>query len=321
MNKMTFVSKCKLLVLVVLLLITIRLSLQTRLRNENKVRTATFLSPKFVLEPGLVANKFYNNIDFPKGHIAIKSFDAEVVDESRNPVPLYETYLHHWLVVRYYQQKGMEVSKYHDNLGFEQSDYILVRNSGICDRDLFQYFGLGSETRKTVQYVPDPYGIEVGNPLEVPPGYEERWLLNVHAIETRGSEDRMGCTECRCDLYNVTKDEYDRDIEPNYIGGLRCCHDETRCRTREGFQGAKRSLYLKYTIKYVDWHAFIKPVKIYILDVTDTWKRRKSTGLMPSRHHCQVMNTSNLVICFQSLDPKLVGITNIKSSIGYPINA
>ncbi|XP_004242193.1 uncharacterized protein [Solanum lycopersicum] len=285
---MTFVSKCKLLVLVVLLLITIRLSLQTRLRNENKVRTATFLSPKFVLEPGLVANKFYNNIDFPNGHIAIKSFDAEVVDESRNPVPLYETYLHHWLVVRYYQQKGMEVSKYHDNLGFEQSDYILVRNSGICDRDLFQYFGLGSETRKTVQYVPDPYGIEVGNPLEVPPGYEERWLLNVHAIETRGSEDRMGCTECRCDLYNVTKDEYDRDIEPNYIGGLRCCHDETRCRTREGFQGAKRSLYLKYTIKYVDWHAFIKPVKIYILDVTDTWKRRKSTGLMPSRHHCQI---------------------------------
>ncbi|MCD7466639.1 hypothetical protein HAX54_003550 [Datura stramonium] len=283
---MTLNSKCQLLVLAGLLLIAIAPSLQTRLRNENKVKTAIFLSPNFVLEPGLVANKFYYNIDFPKGHIAIKSFDAEVVDELRNPVPLHETYLHHWLVVRYYQQKGLEVSKYRGNLGLKQSDFIIVRNSGICERDLFQYFGLGSETRKTVTNVPDPYGIEVGNPVEVPPGYEERWLLNVHAIETRGSIDRLGCTECRCDLYNVTKDEYDQDIEPDYIGGLRCCYDETRCKTREGFRGPKRSLYLKYTIKYVDWHACI-PVNIYILDVTDTWKRWESTGLM-SRHHCQI---------------------------------
>ncbi|XP_059299758.1 uncharacterized protein LOC132052292 isoform X2 [Lycium ferocissimum] len=284
---MTFNSKCQLLVLAVLLLTEIGPSLQTRLRNENKVKTASFLSPNFVLEPGLVVNKFYYNIDFPKGHIAIKSFDAEVVDESRNPVPLHETYLHHWLVVRYYQRKGLEMSKYPSDLGFDQSDFIVVRNSGLCERDLSQYFGLGSETRKTVTYVPDPYGIEVGNPVEVPPGYEERWLLNIHAIETRGSEDRLGCTECRCDLYNVTKDEYDRDIEPNYIGGMRCCHDETRCRTREGLQGPKRSLYLKYTIKYVDWHAFIIPVNIYILDVTDTWKKRESTGPI-SRHHCQI---------------------------------
>lgn len=297
---MTSNSKCQKVVLAVLLLIAIGPSVQTRLKNENKVKTATFLSPKFVLEPGFVANKFYYNIDFPKGHFAIKSFDAEVVDESRNSVPLYETYLHHWLVVRYYQQKGLEESKYHGGLGFGQSDYIIVRNSGICERDLFQYFGLGSETRKTVKYVPDPYGIEVGNPVEVPPGYEERWLLNVHAIE------RMGCIECRCDLYNVTKDEYGRDIEPNYIGGLRCCYDETRCRTRKGFQGPKRSLYLKYTIKYVDWHAFIMPVKIYILDVTHTWKRQNTTGFMSSRHHCQVMTTSNLHICFPSQNPLML---------------
>ncbi|KAM3232695.1 hypothetical protein T459_33176 [Capsicum annuum] len=284
---MRFNSKCQLLVLAGLLLIAIGPSLQTRLRNENNVKTATFLSPNFVLEPGSVINKFYYNIDFPKGHIAIKSFDAEVVDESRNPVPLHAIYLHHWLVARYYQRKVFGVSKYNGHLGFNQSDFIMVRNSGICEMDLPQYFGLGSETRKTVTYVPDPYGIEVGNPVEVPPGYDERWFLNVHAIDTRGSKDMLGCTECRCDLYNVTKDEYNRDIEPNYIGGLRCCYDETRCRTREGFQGPKRSLYLKYTVKYVNWHAFIVPVKIYMLDVTDTWKKQESTGLV-SRHHCQI---------------------------------
>ncbi|XP_018625229.1 uncharacterized protein [Nicotiana tomentosiformis] len=281
---MTSKLKCQLLVLAVLLLIAISPSL---LRNENKVKTSVFRSPKFVLETGLVCNKFYYNIAFPKSHIAIKSFNAEVVDEAWNPVPLHETYLHHWLVVRYYQRKGVKVSKYHGDLRFQNSDFIIASNSGMCERDLYQYFGLGSETRKTATYVPDPYGIEVGNPGEVPPGYEERWLLNVHAIDTRGSEDRLGCTECRCDLYNVTKDEYNRDIGPDYIGGLRCCYDETRCRVGKGFEGLERSLYLKYTIKYVDWDASVIPVEIYILDVTDTWKKPESTGLM-SRHHCQI---------------------------------
>ena len=35
------------------------------------------------------------DIDFRKGHIGIKSFDVEVVDEDGNFVPLYEAYLHH----------------------------------------------------------------------------------------------------------------------------------------------------------------------------------------------------------------------------------
>ncbi|KAM3289932.1 hypothetical protein P3S67_018221 [Capsicum chacoense] len=231
---------------------------------------------------------FYYDIDFPKGHIALKSFDAEVVDEAGYLVPLHEIYLHHWVVVRYYHRKGVDVAKYHGNLGFHKSDFIIKRNSGICDGGLSQYFGLGSETRKTITYVPDPYGIEVGNPVEVPPGYEERWMLNVHAIDTRAAEDRLGCTECRCDLYNVSKDEYDRVIEPDYIGGLRCCYDETRCRVKDGFQGSRRSLYLKYTVKYIDWDASILPVKIYILDVTDTWKRTGKSIATVARHHCLI---------------------------------
>ncbi|KAG5572510.1 hypothetical protein H5410_062276 [Solanum commersonii] len=214
-----------------------------------------------MLEPGSVSNKYYNNIDFPKGHIVVKSFVAEVVDEAGNLVPLYETYLHHWVVVRYYYRKGVGPSS---------------------------IFGLGSETRKKITYVPDPYGIEVGNPVEVPPGYEERWLFNIHAIDTRGAEDRLGCIECRCDLYNVTKDENDRVIETDYIGGLRCCYDETRCRVKDGFHGLRRNLYLKYTVKYIDWVASIVPVKIYILDITDTWKKPEKSIATVARHHCQI---------------------------------
>ncbi|GLT39909.1 hypothetical protein SLA2020_140750 [Shorea laevis] len=253
-------------------------------RNENEVKTVVFLSPKFVLEPGSVVDGYYYNIDFPRGHIALKSFNAEVIDESGNPIPLHETYLHHWVVARYYRQRrDVRVLEDNGNEKLSKSDYMLVRNSGICqNHSLGQYFGLGSETRKTETHVPDPYGIEVGNPAEIPDGYEEQWMLNVHAIDTRGAEDKLGCIECRCDLYNVTEDEYGRPLRPDYVGGLHCCYDKAQCRVRKGFEGARRSLYLRYTVKWVDWDSSILPVKIYIFDVTDTWTRSKP------EHHCQV---------------------------------
>ncbi|KAM7480227.1 hypothetical protein LguiA_028440 [Lonicera macranthoides] len=261
---------------------------QARLANENGVKSSTFLSPKFVLGPGSVANKYYYNIDFPKGHIAIKNFNAEVVDEAGNPVPLYETYLHHWVVLRYYQRKGVEIPKYHGNLGFHQSDMIIVQNSGLCESGLSQYFGLGSETRKTDTHVPDPYGIEVGNEEEIPAGYEERWLLNVHAIDTRGTEDRLGCTECKCDLYNVTVNEYGQPLKPDYIGGLECCYDERQCKLRKGFVSARRGLFMRYKVEWVDWDSSIVPVKIYIFDVTDRWKKSDESKGLTARHICQI---------------------------------
>jgi hypothetical protein len=243
--------------------------------TEDKVKSAVFLSPKFELRPGSVVNGYYYDIDFPRGHIAIKSFDAEVVDEDGNPVPLHETYLHHWLVVRYHQSKD--------------SGRVHVRNSGICQGNtLDQYFGLGSETRGTVTDIPDPFGIEIGNPEEIPEGFEEKWLVNVHAIDTRGAEDRLGCTECKCELYNVTVDEYGKAIRPDYKGGLLCCYDDTQCKLKEGFEGPKRSLYLKYTIKWVDWDDFIVPVKIYIFDVSDTLKLSDDSKGMNSDRNCKV---------------------------------
>ncbi|KAL0354916.1 UNVERIFIED_CONTAM: hypothetical protein Sradi_3938500 [Sesamum radiatum] len=281
-------SECLLRYMSIVFLLFMVQSSQAQLKSENGVKTDVFLSPMFELEPGSVCNKLYYNVDFPRGHIAIKNFNGEVIDEKGNPVPLHETYLHHWAAVRYYQQKGTDIPKRHDDLPFLRSDQITVMNSGVCDNALPQYFGLGSETRRTSTYVPDPYGIEVGNPADIPDGYEEQWLLNVHAIDTRGAEDKLGCTECRCDLYNVTADEYSRALPPNYTGGFKCCYDSARCRVKEEFEGVKRSLFLRYTVSYVDWDASVVPVKIYILDVTDIWtKADESTGLK-ARHNCLV---------------------------------
>ncbi|KAK7319309.1 hypothetical protein RJT34_04028 [Clitoria ternatea] len=262
--------------------------------NNNNIKTSVFLSPKFELGPGSVVNRYLYGIDFPRGHIALKSFNAEVVDEAGNPVPLHETYLHHWVVARYYQKKGSVTHiRYDGHRALQQSDsdsdYFIVRNSGICQRQtLGQYYGLGSETRGTATDIPDPFGIVVGDPAEIPEGYEEKWLLNVHAIDTRGVVDKLGCTECRCDLYNVTKDEFGRPLMPGYKGGLRCCYDYTQCKLKEGFNGPKRSLYLRYTVKWVDWDKFIVPVKIYILDVTDTLKISDDSEGKSQQHDCQV---------------------------------
>ncbi|CAN1177975.1 hypothetical protein LINPERHAP2_LOCUS33418 [Linum perenne] len=252
---------------------------QAVLGNGYNVKSATFLSPEFVLGPGSVENRFYGSIDFPTGHIGIKSFDAEVVDQLGNSIPLHETYLHHWALARYHVTKSTG--------GANNSTFAIVRNSGICQGTVNgQYYGIGSETRKTSTRVPDPYAIQVGNPADIPDGYEEKWLLNIHAIDTRGVEDKLGCTECLCNLYNFTNYE---SLPSNYIGGLRCCKDHSQCKLKQGFQGSRRSLYLRYTVKWVDWDDEILPVQIFIFDVTDTGKRQPgSTRDHGPEYGCQV---------------------------------
>ena len=113
-------------------------------------------------------------------------------------------------------------------------------------------------------------------------------MLNVHAIDTRGAEDKLGCTECRCDLYNITVDEYGRPLRPDYKGGLLCCYDHTQCKVKHGFEAVRRTLYLRYTVTWVDMDRSVLPVKIYIFDITDSWKRsRSSTGII-AEHECKV---------------------------------
>ena len=108
-------------------------------------------------------------------------------------------------------------------------------------------------------------------------------MVNVHAIDTRGVEDRMGCTECKCDLYNVTA-----NLSPDYKGGLQCCPDNGNCKLMKGFSGLKQKLYLKYTVMWINWEEFMVPVKIYIFDVTDTLKISDKSKGMSLKHDCKV---------------------------------
>ncbi|CAO2184468.1 unnamed protein product [Urochloa humidicola] len=233
--------------------------------HGHLLKSKTFLSPAISLRPGSVSNKWYYDVAFPRGHLALKSFNGELVDSRGAPVPLHETYLHHWLVSPYY---------YHPtNTGAGERRRLPRPNAGVCGSVLGQYFGLGAETRRTATWVPDPYGVEIGDPAAAPAdGYEEQWSLNVHAIDTRGAADRLGCAECRCDLYNVTVDEDGRRIAAGYAGGTRCCYDGMRCRVEERFaDGEPRVIFLRYTVMWLDWSdAAVVPVRIYILDVTDT---------------------------------------------------
>ncbi|XP_047327946.1 uncharacterized protein LOC124931510 [Impatiens glandulifera] len=235
----------------------------------NRVKSAVFRSPAIELEPGSVSMKYFYNLDFPRGHIAIKGVQVELVDENNKPIPSGEAYLHHWIITRYYQRINTKTQ-----INSKLPIFIEQRNSGLCEEHVGQYFGLGSESQKTISDIPDPYGIEVGNPSDIPAGYVDGWAMVPHIIDTRGVEDRLGCTECVCELYNLT--------QPGYIGGLFCCGDETNCRLKSVFKGReKMKYYMRYIVKWVDFDDSVLPVRIYILDVTD------SSG-EESIHNCQL---------------------------------
>ncbi|MED6118854.1 hypothetical protein PIB30_006347 [Stylosanthes scabra] len=293
---MWFPTKDMMISLAILLLVLLTPCSSSYWNTQNKIKTAIHYSPGIELGPGSVSNRIYYDIEFPRGHVALKGVTAEVVDEAGNPVPLHQTYLHHWGLFRYYESKSklLTDTRYdpHRVLHMSHSSsnsHILVRNSGICQGIILgQYYGIGSETRGTNTDIPDPFGLEIGNPAEVPEGYEEKWYLNIHAIDTRGVEDKLGCTECRCDLYNVTMDEYGIPLSPSYEGGLNCCYDQTQCRLKKGFQAPKRTLYLRYTVKWIDWNDNVVPVKIYVLDVTDTLKISDTSNIESSDHNCLV---------------------------------
>ncbi|XP_027351320.1 uncharacterized protein LOC113862432 [Abrus precatorius] len=274
-----------------LLLPSTSYSLYQELRNP--IKTATFVSESFELRPGTVASKTLMNIEFPKGHIGIKSFDAELVDQEGNSIPLYEAYLHHWFAIKYFENTTMAHNpKLHHSL---LDGFIYKRNDGTCNDFLLpHYWGFGSESRGTTSNIPDPFAVELGNPTQIPNGYEEKWLFSIMVIDTRGTQDRKGCSECRCDLfnlpndfYNVTKDIHGQPLTTDYKGGLFCCQDNLTCKLKEGFQGPKRNLSLRYKIRWVEWDKYQVPLKVYILDSTDKMRSNGSHTI----HDCQAEYT------------------------------
>jgi hypothetical protein len=59
--------------------------------------TETFLSEGIKIRPGDVNNKIYN-VSAPTGSFATVDFNAELVYENGDPVPLSDVYLHHWIM-------------------------------------------------------------------------------------------------------------------------------------------------------------------------------------------------------------------------------
>ncbi|XLU42840.1 hypothetical protein S245_037654, partial [Arachis hypogaea] len=232
------------------------------------------------------------DIEFPRGHIGIKNFQAELVDEHQNSLPLYEAYLHHYFVLRYFENVTMSRQA-------NQSQPIygkyFRRNDGVCQGSVNSYsWGLGVDARKTSLELPDPFRIEVGtHPENVPKEYnEEKWLFDIMVIDTRGTEDKKGCTECRCDHYNVKSEDFvsktgidGKPMSGDYKGGIFCCEKTSQCKLQKGYNNKQqRKAFLKYTITWVDWDQYQVPIKFYILDVTDQVTYNGSEPI----HNCMV---------------------------------
>ncbi|CAM6041290.1 unnamed protein product [Sphagnum compactum] len=260
--------------------------------NPNSVKRETFRSPPMRFRPGDVKNKFFD-VQVPKGHIGKRDFFAEIVDENGVSVPLHEVYLHHWvmmgLAVPKKKKSAAEMtatvkeimtkarnshaddvvapSHHHHHLGRRQHSRYATDDKGE-DYIVLNFFGVGGETRGTLTRYPAPFAMEVGAPSSIPEGYERAWFLNVHGIDTRGAVNRMGCTECRCDLFNATTTERGDPLPEGYLGGLHCCTDERHCAVKEDFHGPERTLYLQYTWEYVEWDECVVPTSQFGIDVT-----------------------------------------------------
>ncbi|CAM6022501.1 unnamed protein product, partial [Sphagnum balticum] len=263
--------------------------------NPSFVRRETFRSPAMIFRPGDVKEKFFHG-EVPKGHIGVRDFFAEFVDEDGVSVPLHEVYLHHWVMVefvlpkknlaRHMEMVMMDMRNSHTPSRAGDDDVVTlgrrhghhhhhhhhhyVRSERPRHPNPLNYMGVGGETRGTETRYPAPFAMETGATAKVPKGFEAVWILNVHGIDTRGAVTKIGCSECRCDLYNVTTTEKGDPLPQGYMGGLHCCSDERRCAVEEGFvNGPERTLYLQYTWEYVEWDECVVPTTLIGIDVTD----------------------------------------------------
>jgi hypothetical protein len=92
-------------------------------------------------------------------------------------------------------------------------------------------------------------------------------VLNTHLIDIRGAPNKRACEECKCSelgtrgFLNVT------------TGGLSCCHstdfDGGKCPTKPGTVHRNQTYYIRYTLKWKDFDATIKPLEVITFDATD----------------------------------------------------
>lgn len=164
--------------------------------------THEFVTEMIPFKPGNVHNLFYF-VEAPPGRFATRDFLAEMVmEDGTTSVPLFETYLHHWLMYEYAVPKSdreMHMGNRMVDLKKDPVGHVKGALGGYPGAPetwlLVQQFGVGAETRHTDTRMPVPFGFEGGDRFGE--DYDSVWVLNVHAIDTRGAVERMACTECR----------------------------------------------------------------------------------------------------------------------------
>ncbi|KAJ4844306.1 hypothetical protein Tsubulata_016210, partial [Turnera subulata] len=248
--------------------------------NGYQIKKGVFYTPRFEMTPGISVVKYYYNSDFPRGHIALKSFRAELVDDKGQVLP-------------YSDSHNLTIPDLIESEVLPKVDgFIEVENSRPCNGVNRPYFGLGTEMRGTPTVVPDPYGIEVGDPA----GIDERWIVVVHAIDLRDTGHKIQCAECMRDLYNVTLDQFGKPLKPDYKGGMSCCYANCQCKVKEDALIVARGVRLRYFLEWADWDtSLFLPVRVHMLDVTDQLKKFKTpNGEIQTIHDCKLVEAPPL---------------------------
>eukprot|EP00271_Cylindrocystis_brebissonii_P014320 TRINITY_DN35636_c0_g1_i1.p1 TRINITY_DN35636_c0_g1~~TRINITY_DN35636_c0_g1_i1.p1 ORF type:complete len:446 (-),score=47.53 TRINITY_DN35636_c0_g1_i1:412-1749(-) len=250
-------------------------------RRSGELETYTFDSVPFTLSPGQVYRRF-QYLPWVPHRVSIRSFDAEVVDEHDKSVPLSDIYLHHWVILRSTIDSSAQPKAETEDNSEPAEGFKIWPNSGTCANGaLSQWFGEGSETRKTETSFVAPFGVETGNTDLVPPGKKEAWFAQIHAIDSRDAEEALACIECRCDSYGVNTTYSGKPLPPGYKGGIYCCYDGYQCALKKGASSGPKTYRMRFTIGYVKWTEDNVPVRMYQLDVTNN-------GLLGTGNNCQV---------------------------------
>jgi hypothetical protein len=272
----------------------------------------TFISSPMTLAQGEIINKWIP-IAWPKGHVAIKTFAADVMkanvdgsmppitpccDQGPNVASREEVFMHHWTIQKWQLpasafEKLVEACgrDYDLEFSWKHAMQTLFADAGLNDgangpcrqAELHLFFGIGNEVRGTPKVLnhsyefPEPYGIEFDSDRMRKQG--EFMLLNTHLIDLRNVTDVRRCAECDCEFLNV------KPKQQEYKGGLGCCHsthfDGGSCPVSESLAQVNQTYHIRYTVTWRDFDSTIKPLEVITFDLTDNNTRWSDISWLP----------------------------------------
>eukprot|EP00929_Paragymnodinium_shiwhaense_P013484 TRINITY_DN121330_c0_g1_i1.p1 TRINITY_DN121330_c0_g1~~TRINITY_DN121330_c0_g1_i1.p1 ORF type:complete len:527 (-),score=102.27 TRINITY_DN121330_c0_g1_i1:195-1775(-) len=282
--------------------------------HPDGMKEQTFLLSPMTLGPGEIGNKWIP-MPWPKGHIAVKAFTADVVKGPADgpPPPVEpccggsnvasrdEVFMHHWTVNKWQlPAKAFErLAKsggvdYNVESNWTQDAEVILADAGLnagangpcIPGELHLYFGIGNEVRgkgknnSDAYSFPDPYGVVFDSELMRKTG--QFMVLNTHLIDFRNVTNLRGCAECDCAVHGVKAPNND------YKGGLACCHstevDGGLCPVDESVNRAasRQAYYIRYTMKWRDVDAApVLPLEVIAFDVTDNNTKWADMSFIP----------------------------------------